>query len=99
MTIAQDALSESARGCPYSMGAGSANFPSAGGTGGVRLHTRPACAWGAASSQPWVVIVSSRNGVGTNDIDYRVEPNPTSRSRTATISAGGRQHVVRQAAR
>jgi hypothetical protein len=99
VTIDQESIAESARGCPYSMGAGSANFPAGGGTGGVRLHTRPTCAWGAASSQPWVVILSTRNGVGTDDIDYRVEPNQTARSRTATITAGGRQHIVRQAAR
>jgi hypothetical protein len=99
VTVVQEALSESARGCPYSMGAGSANFPSSGGTGAVRLHTRPTCAWGASSSQPWVVILSHSNGVGTDDIDYRVEPNPTTRARTATITAAGRQHVVRQAAR
>jgi hypothetical protein len=97
VTIAQDSISESARGCPYSMGAGSANFGSAGGTGRVRLHTRPGCAWSPASSQPWLVIVSSSNPIGTGDIEYRVDPNPSSRARTGTITAGGRRHVVRQA--
>jgi uncharacterized membrane protein len=99
VAIVQESIAESDRGCPYSMGAGSANFAAGGGTGAVRLHTRPTCAWGAASSQPWVVILSTRNGVGTGDIDYRVEANQTARSRTATITAGGRQHIVRQAAR
>jgi hypothetical protein len=97
VTISQDSISESARGCPYSMSRGSANFASAGGTGAVRLHTRPTCAWGAASSQSWVVIVSRSNAIGTEDIQYRVEPNPSSQSRTATITAGGRRHIVRQA--
>ena len=99
IAISQDALSESERGCPYSMGAGSANFPSEGGTGTVRLHTRPTCAWGAVSSQSWLVIVSTTNAIGTDDIRYRLDPNPSSRSRTATITAGRRQHLVRQAGR
>lgn len=97
VTISQDPISESERGCPYSMGAGSANFGAAGGMGTVRLHTRPACAWGVVSSQPWLVIVSNHNMIGTDDIQYRVDPNPSSRSRTATITAGGRRHIVRQA--
>jgi hypothetical protein len=97
VTISQESISESARGCPYSMGAGSANFGSAGGTGTVRLHTRPGCAWGPTSSQSWLVIVSSSNATGTDDIKYRVDPNPSSQSRTGTITAGGRRHIVRQA--
>ena len=97
VAISQESISESARGCPYSMGKGSANFGSTGGMGAVRLHTRPACAWGPASSESWLVIVSSSNPIGTDDIEYRVDPNPSSQSRTGTITAGGRQHIVRQA--
>lgn len=97
VTISQDSISESARGCPYSFGRGSANFGAAGGSGAVRLHTRPGCAWGVASSESWLVIVSNGNLIGTDDINYRVEPNPSSQSRTATITAGGRRHLVRQA--
>jgi len=97
VAISQESMSESARGCPYSMAKGSANFAATGGMGAVRLVTRPGCAWGPASSQSWLVIVSNSNPIGTGDIEYRVDPNPSSRSRTGTITAGGRQHVVRQA--
>jgi hypothetical protein len=97
VTISQDPISESERGCPYSMAVGSANFGSAGGTGTVRLHTRPGCAWGAVSSQPWLVIVSNTNMIGTDNIQYRVDPNPSSQSRTAAVTGGGRRHIVRQA--
>ena len=97
VTISQDAISESARGCPYSIAVGAANFSSAGGAGTVRLHTLPGCAWGPASDQSWLVITSNSNPIGTDDIGYRVDPNPSSRSRTGTITAGGRRHVVNQA--
>ena len=98
VAISQESISESARGCPYSMAQGSANFSAAGGTGRVRLHTRPGCAWGPVSSQSWLVILSSSNPIGTDDIEYRLDPNPSRQSRTATVTAAGRRHVVRQAA-
>jgi hypothetical protein len=97
VTVSQDSISTSDRGCPYSMANGSANFSAAGGPGRVGLHTRPGCAWGPVSSQSWLVILSSSNPIGTDDIEYRVDPNGSSQSRTGTISAGGRRHVVRQA--
>ena len=95
--ILQDGASESARGCPYSFERGSANMPAAGGEGSVRLHTRPGCSWGARSSESWLVITSTLNGSGTDDIRYRAEPNPSTRTRSATITAGDRRHVVNQA--
>jgi hypothetical protein len=97
VTISQDSISNSERGCPYSVGLGAATFGAAGGNGSVRLHTRPDCAWGASSSESWLVIVSNTNFIGTDDIKYRVDPNPSSRSRTGTITAGPRRHIVRQA--
>lgn len=97
VTIAQDSISDGERGCPYSIAVGGANFSAAGGTGSVRLHTLPGCAWGPVSDQSWLVIVSNHNLIGTDDIHYRVDPNTSSRSRTGTISAGGRRHIVNQA--
>jgi hypothetical protein len=41
--------------------------------------------------------VSSSNPIGTDDIKYRVDPNPSSRSRTGIITGGGRRHIVTQA--
>jgi hypothetical protein len=49
------------------------------------------------SSESWLVIVSNLNMDGTEDIRYRVDANLSARSRTASITAGGRRHVVRQA--
>jgi hypothetical protein len=97
VTISQNSISESSRGCPYSLAIGGANFGSAGGTGTVRLHTLPGCAWGPVSDQPWLVITSNSNPIGTDEITYRVDPNPSSRSRTGSITAGGRRHSVAQA--
>jgi hypothetical protein len=97
VTIRQRPASDSARGCPYSVARGAANFPAAGGEGQVRLHTRPTCAWGTTVDAPWVVILSNTDATGTGDIRYLVEPNSSPRARVATITAGGRRHVVRQA--
>ncbi len=82
--------------CRFSVTIGSANFTAAGGEGLVRLHSLPGCAWHAASSEVWIVITSSSNAIGTDDIRYRVEPNTSSAQRQGVIVAGGRTHIVRQ---
>jgi hypothetical protein len=84
--------------CPYSLGSGAAEFAAAGGEGSVMIHTRPTCFWGASSDQPWLTIVSSRNGRGTEAVRYQVARNTTSRSRSGVITIDGRRHVVKQAA-
>ena len=97
VAIRQASIAESARGCPYSIGKGAANFPAEGGEAIVRLHTRPNCAWGVTVSDPWIVILSEPQQIGTGDIRYRVEPNGSTRRRTGTIVAGGSRHIVNQA--
>jgi hypothetical protein len=64
----------------------------------VRVHTAANCLWGVASDQPWLVILSGANGTGTDSVRYRVDPNPSSRRRSGVVTAGGRRHVVQQAA-
>ena len=84
--------------CPYSLGAGAATFAAAGGDGSVMVHTRPDCLWGASSDQPWLTIVSTVNGKGTDAVKYRVARNTTARARSGVITIDGRRHVVNQAA-
>jgi Viral BACON domain/Putative binding domain, N-terminal len=84
--------------CRFSLHPGSFTVPAAGGTGSFGVSTLPGCAWSAASTQPWVVIVTSANVIGSGPVSYRVDPNPSPSVRSAAITAGTRQHVVRQEA-
>ena len=82
--------------CRFSLSAGSRTIPATGGTGSFAVSTQPGCAWGPTSNQPWIVVVSAGSVIGPATVQYRVEPNPSTSSRSGAISAGTRQHVVRQ---
>ena len=83
--------------CEYSMHPGAAPvFPAAGGDGRTAVHVQPVCHWHARSSQSWVVIVSSPNGTGLSELQYRVERNPSRSQRSAQIVVGPVRHVVIQ---
>jgi len=99
VTISQPAGPNDSTECRFSFTSGSANFAAAGGEGVVQFHTLPDCAWGAVSSQPWIVITTGSQATGTGPVVYTVRPNTTGARREGAIVAGGRQHVVRQAAR
>jgi hypothetical protein len=98
VTISQPAGPDDRTQCRFSFNSGSANFGSAGGEGSVELHTVPGCAWGAVSTQPWIVVDSRSHAVNSGVVAYTVQPNSSRARREGAIVAGGRRHVVRQAA-
>lgn len=75
-----------------------ATFPATGGNGEFSLTTNgPNCEWTAISSASWLQITIGGSGSGgSGTIGYSVASNPTTSSRTATISAGGLNHTVVQ---
>jgi hypothetical protein len=97
--ITQPTANDPGERCGYSLGAGAANVPAAGGERSFRVHTAAGCLWGAVSSQPWLIIVAGQNGSGVGDVRYRAEPNPTPQRRTGAVNVGTRRHVVQQAGR
>jgi hypothetical protein len=82
--------------CQYSIGPGAQSFTAAGGTGTFKVSTLSNCAWGASSNQPWITVLSARNGSGPTDVQYRVDPNTSASSRSGAITVGTRRHVVQQ---
>lgn len=96
LAVTQEAGPNDRNECGFSIGPGSALIPAAGGTGSFNVSTRAGCAWGASSSQSWLVVVSSVNGTGPATVHYRVDPNPSPSARSAAITVGTRRHVVTQ---
>jgi len=84
--------------CQFSLDPGARFIPAAGGDGSFGVSTLAGCAWGVASNQPWITIVSSANMSGPGDVHYRVESNPSTSVRSGVITAGTRRHVVQQEA-
>jgi sugar lactone lactonase YvrE len=73
--------------------AGAAAIPMDVGSGTGSFQVSPASvSSGAKSSQAWLTITGSANGVVT----YSVQANTTGASRTATITVGGQQVTVTQ---
>jgi hypothetical protein len=96
VTVTQEAGPDDRTECQYSIGPGARTFPAAGGQGTFRVSTMPACAWGAASTQPWITILSTTNGSGTADVQYRVDANASTGARSGAITVGTRRHVIQQ---
>jgi hypothetical protein len=55
------------------------------------------CAWSASSNVSWVTIAGDGSGGGSGSFSYVVAPNPTSQSRTGTLSIAGLAFTVSQA--
>jgi hypothetical protein len=84
--------------CRFSLDSGSANFGAGGGEGSVEVHTVSGCVWGAVSTQPWIIVTSGSHATATATVTYTVQRNLSGVRREGAILAGGRRHVVRQAA-
>lgn len=98
VVVNQNAAPDDRTRCQFSLDPGARLIPAAGGSGSFSVSTLPGCAWGAASNQPWITIVSSANLIGSGDIHYRVDANPATSVRSGAITAGTRRHIVQQEA-
>ena len=72
----------------------SATFTSLNGTGSVSVTATGA--WTAASNDSWVTITFGAAGSGNGVVNYSVAPNPTSITRTATLTIASRAFTVIQ---
>lgn len=82
--------------CRFSLTPGSRVIPPAGGEASFSVATRTGCAWSVASGQPWIVILTSGSPIGSDTVHYRVDPNPSTSTRSGVVIAGTRRHVVTQ---
>ncbi len=89
-----------ASGCTFTLGPSSRNIGADGGTGMFTVTPNTnTCSWTAVSGVPWITITTG-SGVGTNKVEYVVQPNPVlSPQRTGTITVQGQVFTVTQAAR
>ena len=85
-----------AGGCVYSLSSVSQSFPSAGGAGSVSLSTGAGCAWTAVSNAAWIILTSNSSGSGNGSVAFTVASNPTSNSRTGTLTIAGTSLTINQ---
>jgi hypothetical protein len=85
--------------CTYSLSPTSQNVGPTGGSGSATVTTASNCSWSVVSNVNWITFagVSSRTGTGT--VNYTVASNPSTNSRTGTLTIAGKTATVNQDAR
>jgi len=81
--------------CTATLASSSLAAPQTGVKSSVNLTTGDACAWLAASDQPWAQVFPI-SWTGSRPVEYTVLPNFTTRSRTALLSIAGQPFTVTQ---
>lgn len=93
------AVTQQAVVCSVSITPDSRTFTTAGGPGTIQVTTNfPVCPWSASSNAGWATITPPATGIGNGQVTYQVGTNTETNNRTATITVGGRTHLVQQSA-
>ena len=82
--------------CAYSLSVSSAAHGPGTESGGFGVTATPGCSWSATTAQAWIHTTST--GTGTGTVAYTVDANTGASARTGTISIGGQNFAVNQAA-
>lgn len=90
-------LSIMAASCAYSLLPTSQGFQALGGTGTFNVSTSSGCSWTAVSNDSWITI-NSGSGTGNNSVIYTVATNPTTSSRSSSITVGDQAFSITQQA-
>ncbi len=94
-TVSQDA----AVPCTYSLTPTSASLPAEGGTGSFNVKTDSSCSWTPVRSDTWITISSPAGSTnGTANVNFTVDANRVTSSRTGSIKAGDQTFNISQAA-
>src|SRR5205823_2340909 len=71
--------------CTYSLSPGSQFFQQGGGSGSVMVSAPAGCAWNVVSDASWLTSASVGSS-GSGTVSYSVAANPTTNSRTGTLT-------------
>jgi hypothetical protein len=81
--------------CTFGLSSSAATFGPLGGKGSFSVATPAGCQWTAGTEQNWIAVTRG-GGTGEGIVEFTVTANPTSGSRTGTITAGGQTFTVTQ---
>ncbi len=87
--------------CSYSLYPSSSSVSSSGGSGSFTVTGSPSgCSgsWSASSSYSWISVTSggAGSGSGSNTVNYYVQANNSTSSRTGTINVAGQSFTITQ---
>jgi C1A family cysteine protease len=82
--------------CEYGIYPSGQTFASSGGTGSISITATSGCTWTASDDTDWITINSDSSGTGDGALDYSVDSNPDTNSRTGIINAAGKTFSITQ---
>jgi DNA-binding response OmpR family regulator len=88
-------VNQSGISCSYSISPGSGNRGAGAESGSFNVTAASGCTWSASTAYGWIHTTSSGNGSGT--VNYTVDANTSTSSRSGTISVQGQIYTVNQA--
>jgi hypothetical protein len=91
-------VNQSAGSCSYTISPTSQSVAVGGGTGSTTVTTTSACTWTAVSNASFITVTSGASGTGNGATGFSIQANPTTSSRTGTLTIAGRTFTVTQAA-
>lgn len=83
--------------CTVTVAQASMNVTATAGPSSIPVTAPSSCAWTVTSSQPWLTITSGTGATGSGNVTFTVAEN-TGAQRSATVTIGGTQVTVTQAA-
>jgi hypothetical protein len=84
--------------CQTSLSGSPTSFGPNGGSGSVTVGVSRECAWSATSQQPWIEVMSPREGQGEGSVSFRVGSNADPVVRRGSILINDQQMDVNQEA-
>jgi hypothetical protein len=82
--------------CIYTVSPAGQSFASEGGVGAVDVTTQTGCAWTSVSNASWLVITSNSNVAGNGTVNYSALSNPSSFTRTSTLTVADQSITLTQ---
>jgi uncharacterized protein (TIGR03437 family) len=82
--------------CSFALTPAATAFPSTGGTATFGIATTAGCAWTAATTAPWITIVTGASGSGPGVVGISAAANADD-ARAGTVTVGGQIFSVTQA--
>jgi len=83
--------------CSYSIAAQTQHFSASGGNADLSVMSiSDYCQWSGLSNNDWIGITSGTTGSGNGTVRYSVATNQGARSRTGSLTIGGRTFTVTQ---
>lgn len=82
--------------CEYGIYPSGQSFGTSGGTGSISVDATTGCTWTAGDNAGWITITSSGSGTGKGTVNYSVDSNTGTNSRTGIITAAGKTFTITQ---